>query len=149
MFYKQVCIVDMDDNVCPVIFEFKMCTFPAPPSSLSSKSISARLNLHRDSDSQNIGPDRERKSSLMAGGSLPSPTIPRRRISNAADRKISFASTNSLGLIPEGRKVKGGMPMTGPTFDDVINDYVFPHRLMKYRSSSQLDPNSLLANLKR
>ena len=40
------------------------------------------------------------------------------------------------------------LPSDLPTFDDVFNDYVFPKQLMKYRSTSQIDSNSMFANSK-
>lgn len=35
-----------------------------------------------------------------------------------------------------------------PKFDDVCSDYIMPQRLMKRQSTTQMDPNSIFANLK-
>jgi len=68
-----------------------------------------------------------------------------RSFGNNDNRNTSF---NTLDSIKEGTRLNADLPTNLPTFDDVFNDYVLPKRLMKYRSTSQIDPNSMLANLK-
>lgn len=64
-----------------------------------------------------------------------------------------MTALNALGSIEEGKRAGKDSTISQlgtalPTFDDVFNDYVMPKRLIKYRSTTQIDPNSMFANLK-
>lgn len=154
---------------CVVIgsFAFRLLTYylfdysgslgsPTPPSSL--------LSQHRATLSSSPGPPLSSPISLHHK-SITKPNFP---VSSLSERftqnRRSFGINNNkvptnnksrsghalkiLGSIEEGARLKAELPTNLPTFDEVFNDYVMPKRLMKYRSTSQIDSNSMFANLK-